>query len=253
MTANGKLADSQLVTVDGWARLTPNTAAAYTAAKNFIHTHHNVSPQITPPYGAYRDLATQVTVKHLYGRLAATPGYSNHGLGIAFDMNNVTTVSAAVGGLGKLDGIMARFGFNRNASNGAGGIEQWHYSLVAVVDLAGVGGMTPVEVEPLPEPEPKRFHRKRRQNMLTFKLVDGAKKFGTNPNATYTFVGALGAGWIETTGDQSANPVSLYVGGYGPEGGYISAINLTYAELLKWATACHASAADIARYTAAAK
>lgn len=149
MSANGRLAASELETVDGWAELVPTVARAYLAAATFILAHYSVRPQITRPYGAYRDLAMQRLVKAIYGKLAATPGYSNHGFGIAFDMNNVTAVARAVGGIGILDGIMARFGFNRNASNGSGGIEEWHYTLVAVVDLTGVAGMDHTQIEPL--------------------------------------------------------------------------------------------------------
>lgn len=149
MSKNGNLAQSDLTEVDGWAELTPRTAAAFLAACAFIVLHYSVRPRITKPYGAYRDLAMQRLVKRLYGILAATPGYSNHGLGIAFDMDNVTAIARAVGGIAILDGIMARFGFNRNASNGSGGIEEWHYTLVAVVDLTGVAGMDPTHVTPL--------------------------------------------------------------------------------------------------------
>lgn len=138
MSTNGKLTAAELTTVDGWAELTPNTARAYMAAKAYILAHFGVTIVITAIYGAYRDLSLQAVVKKLFGILAAAVGYSNHGLGIAFDMSNITAVLKAVGGQAALDQIMARFGFVRNAGNGSGGTEQWHYALVAVVDLAGL-------------------------------------------------------------------------------------------------------------------
>jgi hypothetical protein len=150
MSANGQLADSELTTVDGWARLTPSTAAAYLAAAAYVLLHFRIGFVITSPDGAYRSLARQVIVKAEFGIGAATPGYSNHGLGTAFDMFDITAVCAAVGGQAALDAIMARFGFVRDAGNGAGGIESWHYHLVAVVDLAGLTGATQLHITTTP-------------------------------------------------------------------------------------------------------
>jgi hypothetical protein len=132
MSANGNLADSELTTVDGWARLTPPAAAAYLASAAYILRTFAIRPVITPVDGAYRSLAQQISVKAQFGVGAATPGFSNHGLGTAFDMYNITSVTNTVGGQAALDAIMARFGFTRDAWNGRGGLESWHYHLIAV-------------------------------------------------------------------------------------------------------------------------
>jgi hypothetical protein len=152
---NGKLTDAELTTVDGWARLNLNTARAYLAAKAFILLHYGIALAISSPLGAYRTIADQVEAKRLYGILASVVGYSTHGFGAAFDEKDVAAVAAKVGGIAALDAIMARFGFARNASNGSGGTEEWHYALVAVVDLAGVSGMHPALIDPLIQPVKK--------------------------------------------------------------------------------------------------
>lgn len=157
MALNGQLNPAELTQVDGWALLTGPTARAYVAAKRYIEAHFNASIIISSPDGAYRSLARQIVVKALFGRLASVPGYSNHGLGIALDINNIGTMTNVVGGQAALDAIMARYGFVRNAGNGAGGIEQWHYTLAVVVNLAGLEGAQllhdPIEPPETPEDE----------------------------------------------------------------------------------------------------
>lgn len=151
MSKNGQLLPSELVSVDGWGLANSNLANAYNAAKLYIFKKFNVIIVVSQPDGFYRSLARQVIVKQIYGKIAATPGYSTHGLGLAFDINNIGTISNAVGGLIQLDAIMARFGLVRDAGNGAGGIEQWHYRLVAVVNILSVATGTKLE-EPIKTP-----------------------------------------------------------------------------------------------------
>lgn len=127
--------------------------------------------------------------------------------------------------------------------------EPWHFDIDTITTAGSTATLIVPEAE---KPKPKPFYRRKRNMDITFKLVDGRGKFGV-VNATLTFIGALGLGWVETTGMPSANPISVYIGGYGPEGGNISPINLTYAELVKYAEACHASDTDLARYRAAAQ
>jgi hypothetical protein len=206
MSTNGKLRSDQLTTVDGWAELTPATARAYLAAAAFILLHYGIRPQITRPYGAYRSLSMQRVVKAIYGRLAATPGYSNHGLGIAFDMDNVMAIARAVGGLVELDSIMARFGFDRNAGNGSGGIEEWHYGLVAIVDLAGVAGMDPTEIDPIKPPEDEI-----EDNMaIQITVNDSEQKYAPTPAQYFALVGD-GIPWAPYTDARRANNFAAYV------------------------------------------
>lgn len=184
MNGNGRLRPEELQTVDGWANLTPATARAYNAAKSYILQHFGIPLIISDPYGAYRSIVDQISVKAIYHGLAATPGYSNHGLGIAFDMNNITTVSRAVGGQAALDAIMARFGFVRDAGNGAGGIEQWHYTLRAIVNLSALEGAIELQ-EPIPEP-PKEQEEEMKKSGFICKLASGV---------TICLVLDTGSGW----------------------------------------------------------
>lgn len=152
MSTNGNLQPSELTIVDGWAELTPDTAAAYSAVKAYILAHFFIALVITAVDGAYRSLARQVAVKAQFGILAATPGTSNHGWGTAFDIFNIDAVLRAVGGGAALDAILARFGLVRDAPDGRGGIESWHCHLVAIVNLSAMAGATDLHI-PIALPE----------------------------------------------------------------------------------------------------
>jgi hypothetical protein len=178
MSANGQLQPSELAIVDGWAKLSPATARAYNAAKKYILDHFHIEIVITFPDGAYRSMSRQLAVKQLYGKLAATPGTSPHGFGIAFDMNNITAVIRAVGSQQAVDAILARFGFARNAGNGSGGTEQWHYGLVAVVDIASLAGATELH-SPIPAPPTKQEDDDMAKNSgFIYKRADGVSICG---------------------------------------------------------------------------
>lgn len=82
---NGRLTDADLVGL-GWApgkRLLPSAASALTSLNNAYRARFGRNLTVTD---AYRSYSQQVAVKAKKGKLAATPGTSNHGLGIAVDL-----------------------------------------------------------------------------------------------------------------------------------------------------------------------
>jgi len=85
MFGNGKLPDSALQAIP-WnmsQRLVPSAANALGAMNDAYKAAFGTNISITDSYRSY---AQQVSVKASKGYLAATPGTSNHGLGIALDL-----------------------------------------------------------------------------------------------------------------------------------------------------------------------
>jgi D-alanyl-D-alanine carboxypeptidase len=89
MAVNGKLDESELTPIPG-GRLRADAAAAWLAMRRHIGKEKNVWVCPTSPRTSYRSFADQQYFWNLYrsgrGALAATPGSSNHGWGIAVDM-----------------------------------------------------------------------------------------------------------------------------------------------------------------------
>jgi len=89
MSQNGKLPANELAPIPG-GRLRRDAAAAWLALRSHIGNERGVWICPTSPRTAYRPLADQQYFWNLYksgrGALAAVPGTSNHGWGIAVDL-----------------------------------------------------------------------------------------------------------------------------------------------------------------------
>ena len=89
MASNGRLISADLDPIAGEGFLAPAAAAAWNAmaAKIFKETGQRISPK--GPDSSYRSYERQVYYWNLFqsgaGNLAANPGTSNHGLGLAVD------------------------------------------------------------------------------------------------------------------------------------------------------------------------
>ena len=107
--ANGRLDPSSLVPIGGGHALAPTAARAFAAMRQALLDDVGVDlvDRITDSYRTYAQQAVLAEAKGLYaaGGLAAVPGSSNHGLGLAVDLD----VSGAVGGW--LHERAAEFGF----------------------------------------------------------------------------------------------------------------------------------------------
>jgi hypothetical protein len=89
VSENGKLAASELSVIPG-GRLRKDAAVAWLAMRHFIGTENGVWVCPTSQRTSYRCFADQQYFWNLYqcgqGALAARPGTSNHGWGIAVDL-----------------------------------------------------------------------------------------------------------------------------------------------------------------------
>lgn len=119
MASNGHLPASELAPIAGEGFLCPSAAAAWNAmaAKILTETGQRISPK--GPDSSYRSYERQVYYWNLYqtgaGNLAASPGSSNHGLGLAID----TAYDAVINAHG------APFGWQKAWSDAAS--EPWHF------------------------------------------------------------------------------------------------------------------------------
>lgn len=122
--ANGRLPNSALARIPG-GRLRVDAARSYMAMREFIHRKEGIWIAPTSSRTAYRTFAEQVYFKNLQlyhgGALAAEPGYSNHGWGIAIDFPTYE-MQAAVRKWGHLFGWGIRDG--RLSSDAPS--EDWH-------------------------------------------------------------------------------------------------------------------------------
>ena len=81
--ANGRIPDADLCTIPGTGqRLRSDAAAAWVALSNAYAREFGHVPRMTD---SYRSLEVQVELKKRKPVLAAKPGTSNHGLGVAID------------------------------------------------------------------------------------------------------------------------------------------------------------------------
>jgi hypothetical protein len=89
MSENGKLPSSELAAIPG-GQLRKDAAVAWLALRALVGKEHGVWLAPTSPRTAYRPFADQQYFWNLYksgkGALAAVPGTSNHGWGIAVDL-----------------------------------------------------------------------------------------------------------------------------------------------------------------------
>ena len=96
----------------------------------------------------YRSYARQVLAKRIYGSNAATPGFSNHGLGLATDLMSTAQRRA-------IDAIGAHYGWAKRCSDAAW--EWWHQKWNP--------GCTGARWKPRPpRPDPLRFLGRRQRN-----------------------------------------------------------------------------------------
>lgn len=121
MSDNGRLADDELVAVQGGIRLAKVTAKAWRGLVATVLRDTGVRLLITAPYGGYRSIADQWAMTRdkstsTTGQVAGV-GYSVHGYGTCVDINNWETL-----GLARLDPYAHRYGFTRTITS-----ERWHY------------------------------------------------------------------------------------------------------------------------------
>jgi LAS superfamily LD-carboxypeptidase LdcB len=81
--ANGRISLSALTSIGNGHRLRPDAAAAWEALQQAATADLGHAIVVTDSYRSYE---AQVDVKARKGSLAATPGYSNHGWGLALDL-----------------------------------------------------------------------------------------------------------------------------------------------------------------------
>lgn len=119
MASNGRLGSSDLAPIAGEGYLCPSAAAAWNAMATKIleETGQRICPK--GPDSSYRSYERQVYYWNLYqsgaGNLAASPGNSNHGLGLAVD----TAFDAVINQYG------APFGWQKAWSDAS--TEPWHF------------------------------------------------------------------------------------------------------------------------------
>jgi len=117
---NGRLPASQLAPIAG-GRLSKGAAAAWNAMNVEARQKHKVELRPTGSKSSYRTYAQQVELWNLYqtgkGNLAARPGTSNHGWGLAVDVptQQMRTV---------IDKIGTKYGWAKKWSDAPS--EWWH-------------------------------------------------------------------------------------------------------------------------------
>jgi hypothetical protein len=105
-------------------------ASAGNAMRSFMVTRGVGDIYPSGPISAYRTYAQQVQAKKDYGSNAATPGTSNHGLGLAVDLATQTMRS-------NLDKYGAQFGWAKKWSDASW--EWWHIKYRSGVWSGGAG------------------------------------------------------------------------------------------------------------------
>lgn len=125
--ANGKLRRSQLTNIAGGGQLRSDAAEAWNAFAAYVKKHHGINVDVTDSYrplGSPGDLRrgkwSQWAAWERYqngGNLAARPGTSNHGLGIALDVPYQTQLA--------IKNYGAQFGWSKQWSDAPS--EPWHF------------------------------------------------------------------------------------------------------------------------------
>lgn len=137
---NGRLDRSTLVQIRPGLLLRADAAASFARMNVAFRKRFGRDIGVTD---AYRDFAQQEDVKRRKGNLAAKPGTSNHGWGIALDLAtniNVHTseehawMDAYASRYGWINPLWAR---DNNPSNGA--FEPWHWEYVPQLDTYAGG------------------------------------------------------------------------------------------------------------------
>lgn len=125
MAQNGKLPDSALSAIPGGRLAKGDPARSYLAMRFYIGRRTGVWLRPTGPIASYRPLGAQRALYADYqagrGPLAAVPGTSNHGLGLAVDLPTAA-MQAAVREYGHLFGWGIRGGVLQSDAPS----EPWH-------------------------------------------------------------------------------------------------------------------------------
>ena len=120
MASNGALPQSDLAPIAG-GRLRKDAAAGFNAMNQESRERYGVELHPTGPLSSYRDLDGQRQLYNAYlngtGNLAAVPGTSNHGWGLAVDFATPQMRSI-------VDAIGARYGWSKSWSDAPS--EWWH-------------------------------------------------------------------------------------------------------------------------------
>jgi len=118
MSANGYFTDSELSPIAGGGQLANSAAAAWNALAAKVYKEEGWKLSASE---AYRDIARQNYFWNLYlsgkGNLAARPGTSNHGVGLAVDLSTYTDRNY-------IDKYGAAFGWSKSWSDAPS--EWWH-------------------------------------------------------------------------------------------------------------------------------
>lgn len=177
MSSNGNIPIAQMVERQGlW--LLPSTAAKFDLMDAWLVSLGYPHMVISQPYGAYRSYADQLAVKKIYGKGAATPGYSNHGLGTAWDINNIGHYPDA-----RIAEAGVKFGLKRDAGNGAGGIESWHMHDYNQTVPAGSDD-TPIPSDPIIIPT---YYQEHNMLVITANGMSGTPTFLIQEGSAYRF------------------------------------------------------------------
>jgi hypothetical protein len=160
MASNGRLPASQLASISGSGpygspKLRTDAASAYNALHSTATRRYGVSMALNEGRvgRAYRSYARQVEAKRTYGRNAATPGYSNHGWGIAVDLMNRRQRYV-------IDVTGASYGWSKKWSDASW--EWWHIRY-----KSGVYRGRP----PAPRPKPIAFTKHERRIIYLIRTV----------------------------------------------------------------------------------
>ena len=120
MASNGQLPSSDLAPIAG-GRLRKDAAAGFNAMNQESREKYGVELRPTGPLSSYRDYAGQQQLWNAYqngtGNLAAYPGTSNHGWGLAVDFATPQMRSI-------VDSIGAKYGWSKSWSDAPS--EWWH-------------------------------------------------------------------------------------------------------------------------------
>jgi hypothetical protein len=184
---NGALPQSELSPIyypGATVYLQKDAAAAWNAMREYCRAR-GVDIYVKGPNSAYRTIAQQKLMKKLYGSNAATPGTSNHGLGIAVDLATQEMRRA-------IDKWGAQFGWSKKWSDAAW--EWWHIKYKpGVWHGTNPGVVIPADADGLPTPP---------TNGGTNTTTDPAGTDGTTPPVDPPTSGDAGT----VTGDPARNP-----------------------------------------------
>lgn len=251
--ANGRYPLSMMVHLGGLHYLPPGTAARWRWLVQQAFEKYGVILIITPGWNGYRPFDIQVQYKKELGQWAATPGLSSHGL--IYGGKQVAAVDVhnwGVLGWARFMALCRLAGFTVDFVKPQ---ELWHigdFNDIWTVP-AWLNDTTPIWKPAPPTPFYARSYgrSKKEKTMIAYQLKDGRGLFGSKGDIHTYVIG--GMYFEETTGDPTANEVSVIVQGYDATGRLRDSPNLTYAELYKKAKAsCALTDAELAPFKAAA-